>query len=32
MDYDGHVREYSKQDIFEQVRKAVHGHIKEVNF
>ncbi|MBF9019022.1 MULTISPECIES: hypothetical protein [unclassified Oceanispirochaeta] len=32
MDDDGHVREYSEQDIYEQVRKAVHKHIKEVNF
>ena len=30
IDEEGHVREYSEQDIFEQVRKAVQRHFEEV--
>lgn len=31
-DDEGHLREYSEQDIFEQVRKAVQGHFEEVKY
>ena len=31
IDDDGNVREYSEQDIFEQVRKACQMHFEEVN-
>jgi hypothetical protein len=30
IDEEGHVREYSEQDIFEQVRKAFQQHSEEV--
>ncbi|MCK5154603.1 MAG: hypothetical protein KAQ93_09625 [Spirochaetales bacterium] len=30
IDDDGHVNEYSEQDIFEQVRKAFQRHFEEV--
>lgn len=30
IDDEGHVREYSEQDIFEQVRKAFQRHFEEV--
>ncbi|MDA3940419.1 MAG: hypothetical protein PF693_14110 [Spirochaetia bacterium] len=30
IDNEGHVNEYSEQDIFEQVRKAFQRHFKEV--
>jgi len=32
IDDEGRVREYSEQDIFEQVRKAVQGHFEEVKY
>ena len=30
LDDDGHLREYSEQDIFEQVRKAFQQYFEEV--
>ena len=30
LDDDGHLREYSEQDIFEQVRKAFQQYLEEV--
>jgi len=32
IDDEGHIREYSEQDIYEQVRKAFQRHFEEVEF
>lgn len=32
LDDEGHMNEYSEQDIYEKVRKAVQRHFEEVKF